>query len=99
MPLITQRHRARIDMAERWEYIAENSEFQADAVVDRINAKLKLLAQRPELGRTRPELMASLRSFPFERYVIFYSQIPDGIDVVPVLHGARDIDAQFHQDT
>ena len=39
-----------------------------------------------------------VRSFPFGRYVIFYEPIEDGIDVVRVLHSARDIDAVFGED-
>jgi toxin ParE1/3/4 len=29
----------------------------------------------------------------FEKHLIFYRQTPDGIDVVRILHGARDIDS------
>ena len=47
------------------------------------------------MGRARDELSANVRSFPFGRYVIFYAAIEDGIDVVRVLHSARDIDAVF----
>ena len=36
-----------------------------------------------------------MRSFPFGRYVIFYAPVDGGIDVVRVLHSARDIDEQF----
>lgn len=50
------------------------------------------------MGRARDELAAELRSFPFGRYVIFYEPIEDGIDVVRVLHSARDIDAVFGED-
>jgi toxin ParE1/3/4 len=50
----------------------------------------------PGLGRTRDELLAGLRSLPFERYMIFYVALEDGIDVVRVLHSERDVDAQFH---
>ena len=50
------------------------------------------------LGRARGELEAGLRSFPFERYVIFYLPLADGIDVVRLLHSARDVDAQFSDD-
>ena len=38
----------------------------------------------------------NLRSFPFGRYVIFYLALPGGIEIVRVLHGARDLDAIFH---
>jgi toxin ParE1/3/4 len=36
---------------------------------------------------------------PFGRYVVFYAPIEDGIDVVRVLHSARDIDAVFSDDS
>lgn len=47
------------------------------------------------MGRAREELAADLRSFPFGRYVIFYAPVEGGIDVVRVLHSARDVDAAF----
>lgn len=50
------------------------------------------------LGRGSDELLVGLHSFPFERYVIFYRAIVDGIEVARGLRGARDIDSQFHQD-
>jgi toxin ParE1/3/4 len=56
------------------------------------------LAAADILDRAREELAAKLRSFPFGRYVIFYEPIKDGIDVVRVLHSARDIDAVFGED-
>jgi toxin ParE1/3/4 len=34
----------------------------------------------------------------FERYLIFYRPIPDGIEVIRVLHGARDIDTIFERE-
>ena len=36
-----------------------------------------------------------LRSFAFERYVIFYEPLVDGIALVRLLHSARDVDTQF----
>lgn len=50
------------------------------------------------MGRAREELAAHLRSFAFGRYVIFYTSLHDGIDVVRVLHSARDIDAAFGEE-
>jgi toxin ParE1/3/4 len=47
-------------------------------------------------GRARDELAPGVRSFPFGRYVVFYVPRNDGVDVVRVLHGARDIDAGFN---
>ncbi len=49
------------------------------------------------MGRVRYELTAGLRSFPFGRYVIFYALSADEIDIVRVLHSARDIDSAFDE--
>nr|WP_245754608.1 type II toxin-antitoxin system RelE/ParE family toxin [Candidatus Accumulibacter aalborgensis] len=39
-----------------------------------------------------------LRSFPAGRYIIFYQQISEGIEIVRVLHSARDLNAIFDPD-
>jgi toxin ParE1/3/4 len=38
-----------------------------------------------------------LHSFPVARYVIFYVVLPEGIEIVRVLHGARDMIALAEQ--
>lgn len=56
----------------------------------------------PQLGRKRSELanesLSDVRSFPihgFKNWLVFYRPTPDGIDVIRVLHGARDLNAIF----
>jgi toxin ParE1/3/4 len=95
MPRIVRRPLAGADIAEIWDYMAEASLEQADAWVNRLDGKLRLLATQPMMGRARDELSPRLRSIPFGRYVIFYEPLSDGIDVVRVLHSARDIDTVF----
>jgi len=90
MPVIIKRPRAKIDLIEIWDYIADDSEARADAFIDRIDQKFRTLAQRPLIGRLRDELAADLRSFPVGRYVIYYRPLPNG-----VLHSARDLNADF----
>jgi toxin ParE1/3/4 len=53
------------------------------------------LARRPGLGRARPELYPDLRSFVVRKYVVFYLPLTNGIDVIRVLHGTRDIETVF----
>ena len=98
MARITRRPLAAADILDIWEYIAEDSIEQADRWVEMLDEKFKLIATQPLMGRTRTELAANVRSFPFGRYVIFYEPIEDGVDVVRVLHSARDIDAVFGED-
>lgn len=98
MARILRRPLAGADIAEIWDYIAEDSVLQADAWVDRLDGKLRLLSSQPLMGRAREDLSPGIRSMPFGRYVIFYEPLPDGIDVIRVLHSARDIDAVFDPD-
>ena len=95
MPRVTRRPLAAADIFEIWDYIADDSLVAADRWVDRLDEQFGLLATQPLMGSARDELAPGVRSFPFGRYVIFYAPLDDGIDVVRVLHGARDIDAVF----
>jgi toxin ParE1/3/4 len=95
MPEILRRPRARDDLAEIWDYIAADNVERADALIDRIDAVFHSLVRQPLMGRPRDELSPGLRSLSVSRYVIFYEPIADGVAIVRVLHGARDIGAQF----
>lgn len=96
---ILQTHLARLDLVEIWTQIALDSPKQADGFVDRIGKKLELLARLPRMGRRRDELAPGLRSFPVGDYLIFYKPLEDGIVVVRVLSGFRDIDALFESES
>lgn len=61
----------------------------------RLDARLEVIAHHSLMGRQRPELAAGLRSFPESSYVIFYRPIEDGIELIRVLHRARDISPDF----
>lgn len=92
------RHRrplAAADILDTWDHIAEDSIEQAGRRVDKLD---EIIATQPLMGRAREELAAGVRSFPFGRYLIFYEPTEGGIDVVRVLHSARDIDAIFGED-
>ena len=79
------------DLDDIWDYIAEDSPDRATAFLQSIEEKILNLAETPHIGRARPELLSLLRSFPIGKYVIFYQPIDNGIEVVRVLHGSRDI--------
>jgi toxin ParE1/3/4 len=86
---------ARLDLEGIWLYLAKESEDIADQAIDNIFERFPKLAQFPEMGRDRSEIYAGLRSFPVQRHIIFYNLIEGGIEVVRILHGARDIDTLF----
>ncbi|NHZ79634.1 type II toxin-antitoxin system RelE/ParE family toxin [Massilia sp. CCM 8695] len=95
MPAIVVPPHARIDLGAIWDFITQDSVIHADAFIDGLNKKFKLLAQRPELGRVRVDLMPDLRSFPYQHYAIFYRPTQSGMEVVRVSHSARNVQAQF----
>jgi toxin ParE1/3/4 len=76
-------------------YIAQDSLDAAGRVLDGLDAKIQLLVLSPDMGRSRPELAPGVRSFSADSYVIFYRRDEDGIEIIRVLHGARDVNKFF----
>ena len=95
MARITFAPAAAADVAEIAAHIAADNAKAAAALVARFKKLAAALARSPGIGRGRPELRADLRSHAIGRYVIFYRPSRDGIEVVRVLHGMRDIDQVF----
>lgn len=98
MPTILRRPRASADLSEIWEFIAGDNVQRADEFVDRIDAKFRALAAQPLMGRERKELGPGIRSIAMAPYVIFYEALTDGVIIVRVLHGARDVEAEFQEE-
>lgn len=88
---------AQEDLGDIWDYASESGVERADRLLDLIYEKCQRLAEYPEMGRARHELLVNLRSFAVKHYVIFYQPIADGIEVLRVLHGALDIHRVFDE--
>lgn len=84
-----------MDLTEIWSYIADDSVANADAFIDKIYETIELLARQLGSGRRREELAPGIQGFPIGRYVIFYRVVASAIEIVRVLHGARDIENIF----
>lgn len=95
MARVTRRPLAESDILEIWQFIADDSVAAADRWIDELDEKMALWATQPMMGRARDDLAPGLRSLAFGRYVVFFGVLADGIDVVRVMHGARDIDHTF----
>lgn len=84
------------DLREIWTYLAENAGSEsANKFLVEIRDKCQTLAEFPESGRLRPELLINLRSFPFKHYNIFYMPLTNGVEVLRIVHGSRDIQQLF----
>lgn len=98
MPHVLRTVQAELDLLEIWGAVARRSPQKADRLTEAIEEKCRLVAQFPEMGRSREELAPSVRSTLVDRYIIFYRMIDDGIEVLRVAHGSRDLGRLFRDD-
>jgi toxin ParE1/3/4 len=93
MPTIKRTARAEEDLIDIWLYIAYEDVRAADRLLDEIEEKFFLLADQSSLGPARPDIAPGLRYLPVRRYLILYREVTGGIEIVRVVHGARDVPA------
>ncbi len=85
-------------------YIAENNRDAGERFVDAAYATFRFLTTQPELGRPRrftSSALTGLRSWRvarFTRYLIFYRCRDGVVEILRVIHGARDLDAFFRDE-
>ena len=91
MGVIRRTPSSRQDYSEIWDYVAQDNPDAADALLRTLDSKPQLLSDFPHAGRDRSEVRPRLRSFPVGNYVIYYRPMRGGIEVVRVVHGARDL--------
>ncbi|NJN38450.1 MAG: type II toxin-antitoxin system RelE/ParE family toxin [Acaryochloridaceae cyanobacterium CSU_3_4] len=89
---------ARKDLKAITNYIAEQNLPAARHFADEVFQKCQTLAQFPEMGRLWNDLIPPLRSFPVDRYLIFYRLVPGGIQIMRIVSGYRDLGAIFELD-
>ena len=68
---------------------------QATAYLKALNDRFAWLAEYPEIGRARPEVLPGLRSFREGSHIIFYRMRETVIEIIGVPHMAMDIDSYF----
>ena len=83
------------DLGEIDDYIGAENRSAAERLLATIEGACTMLAENPAAGRRRDDLLPGIRSFPVGSYVDFYRQVGDGIEILRVLHGRRDIDRAF----
>jgi len=94
MPQLIISPEAEADLIEIWLYIAEDNPVNADRFLDKLHEKAQRMAEA-DLGVERPELGKGMKSFPVDRYVLFYRPIERGVELVRVLVSSRDIRLVF----
>jgi toxin ParE1/3/4 len=95
MPRIVRTYPARDDLKQIWLYIAQRNVAATDRLIDKFERTLQSLARYPLMGESVPRYRAGLRRFTVGNYVLYYEPIRDGVRLVRVLHGARNIEELF----
>jgi toxin ParE1/3/4 len=98
MPDITVTKQAKQDLLSIWSYIADDNPSAADKLLDTLNKRIGTLADHPLLGPARPDIAPDLRYLVSLDYLILYRVRKDAVEIVRVLHGARNLSALFKDD-
>ena len=86
------------DIEAIMDYVAANSSFDAaERLLDKIEDKCKKLISFPSMGQKRDQLALNVRSFPVDSYLIFYREIADGVEILRVVSGYRDLKNLFFE--
>jgi toxin ParE1/3/4 len=97
-PRVVKHPAAALDIADLADFIASTRNLDAaDRFIAAVEKTAELLSRMSGLGTRWESDEASLidvRFFPvtrFPNHLVFYRPLPDGIQVLRILHGARDI--------
>ena len=90
------------DVFEIWQFIAADSIRAADRVEDAIHSACAFLANSPVKGHRRRDLTHRFLRFwtlpRFPNYTIIYDPETTPLQIIRILHGARNISALLGED-
>ena len=80
------------DLYDNAEYIARDKPDAAFRWIEAIEETCELLATNPEMGERRNiRNLGHCRSVTCGKYVIFFRGVADGVEIIRVVRGERDI--------
>ncbi len=93
MAVVNKSKQANEDLYQIWHYIAieKESPENAERFIEALDQIMVELAQSPSIGVLKNEYMLGIRQYVFKKYLILYFSLPDGIEVIRVIHSARDM--------
>lgn len=84
---------ARQDLKEIYRHIFSANPSAAERLHDLFYDKFRILADNPLLGEKREDLAENLRMFTTGNYVILYRPAKNGVEIIQIVHSARDLPA------
>ena len=94
MPEYRLTERSELELEGIWAYLYLNASEQiADEQVSRIKDSFRLLVRNPEMGSSRANYEPGIRRHNVARtpFFVLYRLIDDGIEIVRVIHGSRNL--------
>ena len=85
------------DLKQIFSCLGAQSPLGAQSVADEINRSFENLSSFPLSGSPRPRLGQDVRSIVVSPYLILYAVRRDHVTILRVLHGSRDIEAEFRR--
>ncbi|MBP0031147.1 type II toxin-antitoxin system RelE/ParE family toxin [Roseofilum sp. Guam] len=79
------------DLEDISDYFLEKSVDAGDRFVEGFHRKCQQLSKFPYSGRSYAHLKPGLRGTPLMGYIIFYQVMEDGIEIVRVISGYRNL--------
>ncbi len=79
-------------------YIAQNNPDAAKRLIEAIREKCRLLSNFPHMGRSYAEISPQIRGVPINKYIILYRLIENGVEIVRVVSGYRNLESLFSDD-
>jgi addiction module RelE/StbE family toxin len=89
---------AKNDLKQIHDYIAKDSKYYAQNVVQEIVAKTETLTDFPEIGRVVPEINdQNIRELIVYSYRLLYEISETGIEILAIIHGRRDFNSAWDE--
>jgi toxin ParE1/3/4 len=85
------------DLNEIADYFAENNIEAGERFFQAFNRKCQQLVAFPNSGKSYESIRTGLRGLSFEKYIIFYKILEDGIEILRVVSGRRDFPSMFEE--
>jgi toxin ParE1/3/4 len=82
---------ARQDLKDIWRYVALENRQAATGLLLRIEERVAALREFPLMGSPRPDLGLDLRALVVGKYLVIHRIVPEGVEIIRVLHGARHL--------
>jgi len=85
------------DMEQILDYLANTNINAGEKFLEEFSKKCRYLTQFPLMGRSYREIRPYLRGLPMKNYIIFYRLTEQGLEIMRVVKGERDLDAFFSE--